>query len=52
MHAGITMANIAQTVNVLQAIVLTDGIASSSRPTYHVFEMNKGHQDAVQLSAM
>ena len=45
------MANIAQTVNVLQADVLTDGDRLVLTPTYHVFEMNKGHQDAVQLSA-
>jgi alpha-N-arabinofuranosidase len=43
------MANIAQTVNVLQAMVLTDGDALVLTPTYHVFEMNKGHQDATSL---
>jgi alpha-N-arabinofuranosidase len=43
------MANIAQTVNVLQAMVLTDGDALVLTPTYHVFEMNKGHQDAASL---
>jgi alpha-N-arabinofuranosidase len=46
----LVMANIAQTVNVLQAMVLTD---DEDRlvltPTYHVFEMNKGHQDAVSV---
>jgi alpha-N-arabinofuranosidase len=47
----LTMANIAQTVNVLQAMVLTDGDALVLTPTYHVFEMNKGHQDAEQLAA-
>ena len=47
----IAMANIAQTVNVLQAMVLTDGDRLVLTPTYHVFEMNKGHQDAVQLSS-
>ncbi len=47
----ISMANIAQTVNVLQAMVLTDGDRLVLTPTYHVFEMNKGHQDAAQLSA-
>lgn len=44
------MANIAQTVNVLQAMVLTDGDALVLTPTYHVFEMNKGHQDAASLA--
>ncbi|WP_156759075.1 alpha-N-arabinofuranosidase [Microbacterium karelineae] len=46
----ISMANIAQTVNVLQAMVLTDGEKLVLTPTYHVFEMNKGHQDALQLT--
>lgn len=45
----LTMANIAQTVNVLQAMILTDGEQMVLTPTYHVFEMNKGHQDAQQL---
>ncbi|MEV6109930.1 alpha-L-arabinofuranosidase C-terminal domain-containing protein [Streptomyces sp. NPDC051940] len=48
--ARLVMANIAQTVNVLQAMVLTDGDALVLTPTYHVFEMNKGHQDADALT--
>ncbi len=43
------MANIAQTVNVLQAMILTDGEHLVLTPTYHVFEMNNGHQDAASL---
>ncbi len=49
------MANIAQTVNVLQAMILTepDGADGGGRmvltPTYHVFEMFKVHQDATLL---
>ncbi|HQV32929.1 MAG TPA: alpha-N-arabinofuranosidase [Calditrichia bacterium] len=43
------MANIAQTVNVLQAMVLTDGEKMLLTPTYHVFEMFKVHQDATLL---
>ena len=43
------MANIAQTVNVLQAMVLTEGEKMILTPTYHVFEMFKGHQDATRL---
>ena len=43
------MANIAQTVNVLQAMVLTEGDRMVLTPTYHVFEMYKGHQGAQQL---
>ncbi len=45
----VTMANIAQTVNVLQAMILTDGERMVLTPTYHVFEMNKGHHDAASL---
>ncbi|NUS10623.1 MAG: alpha-N-arabinofuranosidase [Streptomyces sp.] len=48
--ARLAMANIAQTVNVLQAMLLTDGDALVLTPTYHVFEMNKGHQDATSLA--
>ena len=43
------MACIAQTVNVLQAMVLTEGPRMLCTPTYHVFEMFKVHQDAVRL---
>jgi len=40
------MANLAQAVNVLQAMVLTEGEKIVLTPTYHVLEMFKGHQDA------
>ncbi len=42
----VQMANIAQTVNVLQAMILTEGEKMVLTPTYHVFEMFKVHQDA------
>jgi alpha-N-arabinofuranosidase len=45
----IKMANLAQTVNVLQAMVLTREEKMVLTPTYHVFEMFKVHQDAVLL---
>lgn len=46
-HADrVTMANIAQAVNVLQAVILTDGPDMVLTPTYHVFEMFKVHQGA------
>lgn len=45
----VQMANIAQTVNVLQAMILTDGEKMLRTPTYHVFEMYKVHQDATLL---
>ncbi|WP_432493436.1 alpha-N-arabinofuranosidase [Kineococcus auxinigenes] len=49
-HADrLVMANIAQTVNVLQAMLLTDGDALVLTPSYHVFAMNKGHHDAASL---
>jgi alpha-N-arabinofuranosidase len=45
----VRMANIAQTVNVLQAMLLTDGDRMVKTPTYHVFDMYKVHQDATLL---
>jgi alpha-N-arabinofuranosidase len=43
------MANIAQTINVLQSVILTEGQRMILTPTYHVFDMYKVHQDAVKL---
>lgn len=46
------MTNIAQMVNVLQAMILTDTKGSGHMvltPTYHVFRMYKGFQDATYL---
>ena len=45
----VKMANIAQTVNVLQAVILTEGEKMLLTPTYHVFNMYKVHQDAELL---
>jgi len=45
----IKMANIAQTVNVLQALILTDEARMLLTPTYHVFEMFQVHHDAQLL---
>jgi alpha-N-arabinofuranosidase len=45
----VSMANIAQMVNVLQAMILTDQGKMVLTPTYHVFEMFKVHQDATSL---
>jgi len=53
-HADrLVMANIAQTVNVLQAMVLTDPDTGALvlTPSYHVFAMNVGHHDAASLVA-
>jgi len=46
----VKMANIAQTVNVLQAMILTDNEKMLLTPTYHVFDMYKVHQDATRLA--
>ncbi len=49
-HADrIRMANIAQTINVLQAMVLTDGPKMVLTPTYHVFHMMIPFQGATSL---
>lgn len=45
----IKMANIAQMVNVLQAMVLTKGADIVKTPTYYVFKMFRVHQDAIAL---
>jgi alpha-N-arabinofuranosidase len=44
------MANIAQMVNVLQAMILTKEEKMVLTPTYHVFEMFKAYQDAAVLA--
>lgn len=49
-HAGrVKMANIAQMINVLQAMILTREEKMLLTPTYHVFEMYKPFQDATAL---
>jgi alpha-N-arabinofuranosidase len=45
----VKMANIAQTVNVLQAMILTEGEKMILTPTYHVYEMYTVHHDATLL---
>lgn len=45
----VKMANIAQLVNVLQALILTEGEKMLLTPTYHVFDMYKVHHDATLL---
>ncbi|KNY27812.1 alpha-N-arabinofuranosidase [Pseudobacteroides cellulosolvens] len=46
----VQMSNIAQMVNVLQAIILTEGDRMLLTPTYHIYDMFKVHQDAQLLS--
>ncbi len=49
-HADrVKMAALAQTVNVLQALVLTDKDKMLLTPTYYVFDLFKVHQDAQSL---
>jgi alpha-L-arabinofuranosidase len=45
----VRMANLAQMVNVLQAVILTEGGRMLKTPTYHVMDMYKVHQDAFHI---
>ncbi len=45
----VKMAQLAQTINVLQAVILTEGSKMILTPTYHVFDLYKVHQDAKML---
>jgi alpha-N-arabinofuranosidase len=45
----VTMTNIAQMVNVLQAMILTDKERMVLTPTYHAFHMYRPFQDAASL---
>jgi len=45
----VKMANLAQTVNVLQAVALTEGEKMILTPTYHVFKMYTVHHDTQLL---
>ena len=49
-HADrVKMANIAQVVNVLQSVVLTQDDQMVRTPTWHVFKMYKVHHDATRI---
>ncbi|MBN2348086.1 MAG: alpha-N-arabinofuranosidase [Bacteroidales bacterium] len=51
-HADrVRMANLAQTVNALQSVILTQDEKMILTPTYHVMEMYKVHQDALLVPA-
>ncbi|MET0392657.1 MAG: alpha-L-arabinofuranosidase C-terminal domain-containing protein [Chitinophagaceae bacterium] len=45
----VRVANLAQSVNVLQSLILTEGDKMLLTPTYHVFDLYKVHQDAKLL---
>ncbi len=47
----VKMANIAQIVNVLQAMILTEGDKMVLTPTYHIFNMYKVHGGANLLNS-
>ena len=45
------MANIAQLINVLQSVILTDGEKMLLTPTYHIFDLYKAHQGATLVES-
>lgn len=47
----VKMANLAQVVNILQAVILTEGEKMVLTPTYHVFNMYKNHQEATLVES-
>lgn len=51
-HADrVVMANLAQMVNVIHSIILTEGDRMLLTPTYHTFALYKEHQDAQLLDS-
>jgi len=49
---AVSMANIAQTFNVLQCIAFTQGSKFALTPTYHVFDLYQPHMDAIALKTV
>jgi alpha-N-arabinofuranosidase len=47
----VKMANIAQLVNVLQSVILTEGEKMIKTPTYYVFHMYRHHQEGTLLES-
>ena len=47
----VIMTNIAQIVNVLQSVILTEGPKMIKTPTYYVYDLYKHHQDATLLDS-
>lgn len=47
----VKMACIAQLVNVLQSVILTDGEKMIKTPTYYIFHMYRHHQDGMLLDS-
>ncbi len=49
-HADkVVMANLAQVVNVLQSLILTDGDRMVLTPTYHVFDIYRAHRGGTSV---
>jgi alpha-N-arabinofuranosidase len=48
----VEMANIAQLINVLQALLLVEGPNLIKTPTFHVFDLYKPHKGAVALRSI
>ena len=46
----VIMANLAQTVNVLQSVLLTEGDRVVLTPTFHVFDLFRAHQGAREIA--
>jgi len=52
-HADkVVMANIAQTINVLQAMILTDGDSMLTTPTGYVYDLYQKHQGGISVRAL
>jgi alpha-N-arabinofuranosidase len=49
---AISMANIAQTFNVLQAMAFTKGANMALTPTYHAFDLYQPHMGAISLRTL
>ena len=47
----VRMANIAQMINVLQSVILTEGDRMLKTPTYHIFHMYRHHQGGTLLQS-
>lgn len=45
----VVMANIAQAVNVLQSVILTEGDKMVKTPTYHIFDMYRCHKEGERV---
>ena len=48
----VRLACLAQMINVIQSVILTEGEKMILTPTYHVFHMYKDHQDAELLDSV